>query len=118
MVKVARHRGARAGLGAIIKVRRIYWDFHNVLTGGHENLVYLAGANRPDVVERASLIGTIEEFGRPVGIAVERLIFEVGVVREPEPQSLLVIDVHVDGSCIFALVDGVQFSGKPVAAAK
>jgi len=50
LVDATRYWGAHTGLGTVIKVRCIDGDFHDVLAGGHENLVYFAGTDGPDVV--------------------------------------------------------------------
>src|SRR6202158_4232566 len=57
VVEVTGYQRPSARLGALEKVRGVDRDLDHVLAGGDQDLVNLGGADGPDVVERAGLVG-------------------------------------------------------------
>src|SRR5579859_1465582 len=91
-------------LGAIQEIGGVNWDVYVVLNAAHQELIYLCWADRPYVINRVGLIGTVEDFWRFVGAAIQRLVLEKRKVHATEPNLLSVRDVPVDSGRILSLV--------------
>ena len=106
-----------SGNGPIKEVRGVNGNVDVVQTGGEQDLVDLRRADGPDVIQRVGLVGAVEKLRRTIGVAVERLIFEIGKIHAAELKPLLVRQVHVGAQCIFVLFLCVEFRREPVAVA-
>ncbi len=91
-------------------MRRVDGNVHIVQADSGQRLVNKMRVNRPDVIERVGLIGTIEVFRRFGRRAIQRLILEERVVVSAELQPLRIRNVDIDRECIFALILRMQRS--------
>src|SRR5207302_4390973 len=113
VIETAWHGGLCARLGSIKEIRRVYGYQHDVLTGTDKNLIHHFGVQRPRMVERAGLVGTIKKLWGPFGIAVEMLILQVCVIHGVKPEALLLGQVYIHTGGVLALVECVQLRGEP-----
>src|SRR4029077_20763388 len=95
-------------------MRLIHRNVDLIQAEGEQHLIYLGGTDGPDMVEGVGLIGAIEEFGRLVGAAIERLVLMEGEIHTQEAKTRLIGQIEINGYCILALVLRVLGGEKPV----
>ena len=92
----------------------VHWDVDVVQAEGQQDLIYLARADGPNVVNGIRLVGTIEVLGGFIGTAIQRMVLLKSEVYAAEPQALVFGQGYVHGQGIFPLVLRVLRRKKPV----
>src|ERR1700756_3897862 len=86
----------RDALGTVEETGLVNGYVDLIQAEAEQNLVDFVRAERPDVIDRIGLIGTIEILRSFTAVPVERLIFPKSEVNATELQALLVRQIEID----------------------